>query len=301
MTSDRYAYAQHSALSDPGDTLSDFADAPAELDALTDYCRNLVFHPFFLERAGVTPHPESRTDSQSRSVPRLAARLAQRQSAPFGQPRARADRFIGTCRDFSLLLVALLRQRGVPARVRVGLATYFTTGWWEDHWVAEVWPDGQWILVDAELGPEVRDEMHIDFDPLNVPRNRFLTAGPAWQALRQGKIPGDRIGVPFLKIAGSWFAVGSLQRDLAALNRIELLPWDYWGAALEATESGQISYDKMGKLDSLAQALSEPDRNGETLQHLFRTDPDFRLPEEIVSYSDDTPHKIPLAQAIGLA
>lgn len=291
-------FAQHSALSDPGVALPDFADAPDDLTDLTVYCRNLIFHPFFLERAGITPRQESGTDAQSRSVPRLAARLAQRQPGPFGRPRAARDRFIGTCRDFSLLLVALLRQRDVSARVRVGLATYFTQGWWEDHWVAEVWTGEGWTLVDVQLGPEICDEMHIDLDPLNVPRDRFLTAGPAWQALRRGLIPGDRIGVPVLNISGSWFIVGSLQRDLAALNRVELLPWDYWGVAADATETEQLPEEKLGKLDSLAQALIDPDKNNTALEHFFTSDPDFRLPEKIVSYPDGTPQKVLLAHAI---
>jgi transglutaminase-like putative cysteine protease len=40
---------------------------------------------------------------------------------------------------FTLLLVALPRARGIPARARVGFGTYFEPGQFLDHRVAEWW------------------------------------------------------------------------------------------------------------------------------------------------------------------
>lgn len=51
----------------------------------------------------------------------------------------RGDRFVGCCRDFSLLFVAALRGRGVPARTRIGFAGYFAPDFHHDHVVAELW------------------------------------------------------------------------------------------------------------------------------------------------------------------
>ena len=35
---------------------------------------------------------------------------------------------------------------------------------------------------------------------------------------------------------GYWFIAGNLVRDLAALNKVELLPWDDWGAMVGPDE-----------------------------------------------------------------
>src|SRR5687768_11054798 len=38
------------------------------------------------------------------------------------------ERIVGCCRDFTLLFVSLARYHGIPARSRVGFATYFFRG-----------------------------------------------------------------------------------------------------------------------------------------------------------------------------
>jgi hypothetical protein len=72
-------------------------------------------------------------------------------------------RFFGCCRH-ALLAAAIFRTHAVPARVRVGFATYFTPGFLEAHWVCEYWDGAQWRLLDAEL------------DETAVPHGQFLDA-----------------------------------------------------------------------------------------------------------------------------
>ena len=66
--------------------------------------------------------------------------------SPLDIARAPDRRVIGTCRHFALLSCALLRYRGVAARVRYGFATYFQAGQGLDHWITEYWheKDGRW-------------------------------------------------------------------------------------------------------------------------------------------------------------
>ncbi|EQD52046.1 transglutaminase domain protein, partial [mine drainage metagenome] len=50
-----------------------------------------------------------------------------------GQPtlsrdRSPDERLPGCCRDFAVLFVSMARHKGIPARVRVGYATYFKPG-----------------------------------------------------------------------------------------------------------------------------------------------------------------------------
>ena len=144
--------------------------------------------------------------------------------------RPPAKRLVGTCRHFSVLLVALLRQQGVPARAWCGFATYFTPGQFEDHWVSEYWSDAEarWVHLDAQLDKLQRESLNLDFDPLDVPRNRFLVAGDAWRQCRAGEADPARFGIH--EMSGLWFVAANLLRDLAALNKVEMLPWDVWGA-----------------------------------------------------------------------
>src|SRR5690606_26618369 len=95
---------------------------------------------------------------------------------------------VGTCRDFALMLCAMLRHRGVPARVRCGFADYFSSNGREDHWICEYRPagEGRWALADPQLDVPHRAHLGIDFDTADMPRARFMTAPEAWRACRAG-------------------------------------------------------------------------------------------------------------------
>jgi hypothetical protein len=143
-----------------------------------------------------------------------------------------SHRMPSACRHFSTMLCAILREQEVPARARCGFDAYFNPGKFEDHWVCEYWNAAQsrWILVDAQLdGPQCK-AFNPDFDPLDVPRDRFIIAGDAWHMCRSGRADPDRFGLSLVPhLHGLWFVAGNVVGDLATLNRMEMLPWDVWG------------------------------------------------------------------------
>ena len=102
----------------------------------------------------------------------------------------------------------------------------------EDHWVTEYWNEEQsrWILVDAQLDELQCDVMKIPFDTLDVPRDQFVVGGRAWQMCRGGEQDPDKFGI--FDMHGLGFVRGNLVRDVASLNKMELLPWDCWGVIL---------------------------------------------------------------------
>lgn len=54
------------------------------------------------------------------------------------------DRVIISCRGFTLLLVSVLRYKGIPARARAGFAPYIlNNGINIDHWICEYWDDSK--------------------------------------------------------------------------------------------------------------------------------------------------------------
>ncbi len=102
----------------------------------------------------------------------------------------------------------------------------------EDHWVTEYWNQEQsrWIFVDAQLDDLQREVLKINFDTLDVPRDQFIVGGKAWQMCRSGEQDPDKFGI--FDMHGLGFVRGNLVRDVASLNKMELLPWDCWGVIL---------------------------------------------------------------------
>lgn len=117
----------------------------------------------------------------------MLGRLFELDERTLTEERPPEKRLVGCCRDFTVLFLMLARHLGVPARARVGFATYFCLGFNLDYEVAEVWDagEGRQRLVDVQLANERVDETDgATFDPLDVPRDRFLVAGAAWEACR---------------------------------------------------------------------------------------------------------------------
>jgi len=58
----------------------------------------------------------------------------------------------GDCTEHAVLLAALCRARGIPARVAIGLIYSPAAGGFLYHMWDEVWIDGRWVALDATLG-----------------------------------------------------------------------------------------------------------------------------------------------------
>ena len=121
--------------------------------------------------------------------------------------------------------------------------------------MCEVWDEARdvWRLVDAQIDAVQRDALPIAFDPLDVPRTQFLVAGDAWQRCRRGGADPQQFGI--LDLRGLWFVRGNLVRDLAAMAKRELLPWDGWGL-MATREDGDA--EEMALLDRVAGKTHRP-------------------------------------------
>ena len=151
------------------------------------------------------------------------------------------------------------------------------TDWYIDHWVAEHWDGERWILSDAQMDPVQVKEFGIDFDPADVPRDKFVVAGRAWTAHRAGEIDAGKCGLPGIPgESGPWWIAANLIRDAAALSNMELLPWDVWGSMPEPED--EITPDLVALLDELALPLVPFEHRalGHRLTHLGHLDLDRR-------------------------
>ncbi len=213
---------------------------------------------------------------------------------PLAAPRQPASRLVGNCRDFSLLLVGLLRHQGVPARARCGFGRYFLPDHYEDHWVGEYWnaAAGRWVLVDAQMDALQRGVLQLPFDPLDVPRDQFITGGHAWQLCRSGAADPETFGIHDMH--GLWFVRGNVVRDVAALNKMELLPWDSWGLVYVEGGDETLPAETLAGLDEMAALSGGEAADFERIRRVYESSNQWRVPPIITSFTPAGPVSVPL-------
>ena len=224
-------YATPGPMTDLGDCLEPVtADRCSDPLGLCRRVQGLLVHEMLVALYGVDP-PRERMDRelQLRSAASMVEAITRLDPSPLSTARPAGRRLVGNCRHFTVLSCALLRHHGVAARARCGFADYFERGRYVDHWLTELWreEEGRWVRVDVELDPVVTEAFAIGFDPEDVPPGRFLSGAEAWLRCARGDADPDRFGI--FDMWGRWFVQGNVVRDLAALNKEEMLPWDDWG------------------------------------------------------------------------
>lgn len=253
----------------PAEVIDTLPDDVASLAALV---QGVLLHEHWAPAYGQVLSDERRSSTHTRAASAMLEWLQTLESRPV------ETRMVGTCRNFTVLMVALLQARGCPARARCGFATYFDPNMFVDHWVAEYWNDAEqrWVMVDAQLDEFQRTRLPVSVNPLDVARDQFLVAGDAWQMCRTGAADPAAFGI--MDMAGLWFVAGNLFRDLAALNHVPMLPWDVWGAMPDPDV--EILPDTYALLDRIAGISSNPDANVGELRSLYATDA-CRVPDMV--------------------
>lgn len=244
-------YARHSVYTDPGPYAALLESLPADPGELASVVRNVVVH---YRAAGIDFTGERLAEVDHRWVDRMLATDQRRLGTPLAVPRPQAERVVGCCRDFTLLLVAMLRHHGIPARSRVGFAAYLAPDFHYDHVVAEYWNGERWVFVDAQLEPgpgwpfDPRDIPHlIGADPPATPL--FATAAQVWTAFRAGEVDVRQYGVdPALPLRGGWFVRNYVLHELAHRQRDELLLWDGWGGMAADLDGDVRPVDEVARL-----------------------------------------------------
>jgi hypothetical protein len=277
-------YAFPGLMTDPGEHAGMLKGLPAEIPALCRIVQNNLIHIFWGEAYGQTFSDERKAEVQIRRASTMLGRIKAVDDRLLTIPRPAEKRLVGNCRDFSVMLVTLLRHQGIPARARCGFGAYFTPATYEDHWVAEYWnhDEERWVLVDAQLDEVQSKTLDIAFDTCDVPRDQFITGGQAWQMARSGESHPDQFGI--FEMHGLWFIRGNVIRDLASLNKAELLPWDSWGV-MDSPDAD--SAENMALLDQIAElsAVGGNDRFTE-IRTRYNSDERLRLPQMIRSYTN---------------
>ncbi|WP_405991604.1 transglutaminase family protein [Streptomyces sp. NBC_00986] len=296
LSADLAFYGAQSTYSDPGALAHRYAGLPRDPAQLARSTRDLLIHRL---EAGLYDHthPTDRlhNDAETRYIDDILRIIVARNDTPLTLPREPGDRFVGVCRDFSLLHCSFLRHLGIPARIRSGFADYFNSPdtdasrlFHGDHVVTEYWADDRgWLLADSQLtDPTVTAHWNVDFDPMDVPRDRFLVAGEAWQAIRTGGEDPETFGLHRPEEGPFWgerFIAGNIRLDLAALNKVETLLWDVWSEdegkpGEPLPEASRAFYDRVAPVVSGEVAF-------DAVRKLFTEDDTLRTPPTVTCYA----------------
>lgn len=142
------------------------------------------------------------------------------------------------------------------------------------------------------LSAKLERIVELDPRPLTEPRDQFITGGRAWQLCRAGQADPEAFGIH--DMSGLWFVRGNLVRDVAALNKMELLPWDSWGLVTVEGGDEALSAADLAALDEMA-ALSGGDAaDFEGVQRRYETSDHWRVPPIITTFTPAGPVSVPL-------
>jgi len=289
-------YTQPSILTSAGRHASLFEKLPDEVSELVRIIQGLgIYDVVAASFYGYALPAHRQNEIHLRSLEQMLDHLLVLDNQPLSVARSVNTRLACRCHNFTRFLVAMLRAKKVPARSRCGFGAYFNPPYCEDHWVCEYWnvAEARWVLVDPQLDGVWREKLKPDFDILDVSRDRFLTAGDAWVQCREGKVDPAKFGIAFANLRGLWFVAGNLVRDVAALNKMEMLPWDVWGAMPDPNEP--LTDDRLAFFDKLALLTRDPDASFTELRTRYEKDDCLHVPTTVFNALLNRPEAVEMS------
>jgi hypothetical protein len=134
-------------------------------------------------------------------------------------------------------------------------------------------------MVDSELDASAIEFFNIEFDPLDVPSQEFMTAGKAWKLCRQGKADPDKFGI--FDMYGIRFIWGDVVRDFLALNKVEILPWNgVWGFLNQELSDPLPDEETLVIYDQITAMTLEINEKFPEIRLYYKSEPRFHIPSE---------------------
>jgi hypothetical protein len=238
--------------------------------------RGCVISLSTLKTKGISVGEGRSEELQIRSVFAMINRIGALDSAELTSPRPPERRLIGNCRHFATLTCALFRHSGIPARVRAGFAGYFDANTYVDHWIIEYWraSETRWVRVDPQLDKEWLRNAGEGVTAESLATEKYWSGSEAWQECRRGNLDWNRFNM-----GGENWGIGEVRGsvilDFAALNKIEMLPWDCWGRMdLAYRSETDTAYDRF--LDDMSAKVIADDFDA--IRQSYESIEDLRIP-----------------------
>jgi hypothetical protein len=270
-------YATPGPMTDPGCHADLLDGLPAGIPELSRVVQGVLTHPPDAELYGPYATEERRCEIRTHSVEGMLDRIRKLDDRPLSEPRSRERCPAGICAHAATLMCSLLRHQDVPARVRDGFAAYLAPGMWTNHWVTEYWDSdrGTWVRADAELPEGAGGERGLAFDPADVPEDQFIPAGEAWRRCRAGEADPASFGYPGFT-GGLGYIAQQVVLDLAALNKVELLPEDRWG--ILGKPAAELTGNDLALFDRVAALTTSNDVRPSEVREVYEGDDRLRVP-----------------------
>jgi hypothetical protein len=233
-------YRTQSEVTDPGPYATAYDDLPEGIPELCRAIQRNLIHMWWIgeQTYGFTKETLEREgrnlidEISLRTAADMLEWILRMDPRPISEPRDARKRLVGNCRDYTILLVSILRHRDVPARARTGTARYFFPDGsrLEDHWICEFWNEAEqrWQQTDAQIDDVMRESMKLACDPADLPANQFLTGWQCYDELASGRVEPEGIGFP-PDFCGMGYVLNKMLADLASVTGMEILPWAGWG------------------------------------------------------------------------
>jgi hypothetical protein len=104
---------------------------------------------------------------------------------------------------------------------------------------------------------------------------------------RSGQEDPESFGI--FDMHGLGFVRGDFVRDVAALNKVELLPWDCWGIIEKETLDDA---DDLRMLDELAELTAGDVPEFKRVQALYNSDARLHMDGRVTSYTGSGPEEV---------
>lgn len=285
-------YREASDLTSAGSLARLFDPLPANARSLGRIVQGLVLHKYMAAAYGVQLPASREDESHIRHVEEMLDQILAYDNCSLSIARTAEKRLAGVCGHFTVLLVAMLRHKGIPARERAGFGAYFNAPYFEEHVLCEYWNDAEnrWVLLDTQFDDVWQDALKPRHDVFDVPRDQFLTASAAWTLCRTGKSDPKLFGICNGNLRGLWFIAAELVRDIAALNKMEVLVWDVWGAMPKP--NAELDDEQIAFFDHLAELTHDPDASFSDLRAIYRNNDRVRVPPMVFNVIRNRPETI---------
>lgn len=209
------------------------------------------------------------------TAPALTAELFRMDERGFVKDRRTENKIVVTCRFVSVLMSAILKAKGIPARSRAGFAPYFQQGISMDHWINQFYneKENRWVTFDADGFYEESGMFSFQYD---MPQDCFDWVAKAYLEVRSGKTDGrqylyaDGLGTCSLPAL-----IRYLIYDFHALMNNELT-FSFLPAYLDG-RLDKLTEAELKELDQLALWLLDPDRYFHELCSLWERERKFRI------------------------
>lgn len=264
-----------------GNHLISIKNLPDDISILTEIVQGLSIHMFTAKDFYNVNIPENRIESEAhiRHFDKLIDKILELDNSPLNKTRRSDKKLVGVCHHFAKLLTGILRVKGIPARMRYGFGSYFNAGYFEDHSVCEYWnkKESRWVIVDPQFDKHWVKNLNIKHNVLDVPADKFFKPAESWILCRQGELHPQAFGIFQPEMRGLWFIAGNLVKDVASMQKNELLQWDAW-SGMPRPNNSMTNKKTLKFFDELAALMTEPDKNSSEISSLYES---IKVPDRV--------------------